>query len=238
MFDVDFLIGADISASSTDGNTANSAVGVGSYNSPQATWLWQAMRAIATVGLQITATAFVATLQFETSIDGIAWVPILGVPVGGGTPVSSTTVAGKWLFPVSGTPYFRVRCSAFTSQTGLHVKICGQPGTNPAAGSAGGSMGAVVITGSPVTDASTTITAGGTAQNLGTTPANGWYVSNPDAAEDLWVSDTTTAAANATGSIRVASNGGWYESPPGAKITHAVSIVGATTGHKFSAKVW
>jgi hypothetical protein len=90
------------------------------------------------------------------------------------------------------------------------------------------------------TDASATIAAGGTAQTLfsGAVPANGWAVYNPDPANDLWVSDTTTAAANGQGAIRVAANGGGYESPPGRKPAGAVSIVGAVTGQKFTASCW
>lgn len=89
-------------------------------------------------------------------------------------------------------------------------------------------------------DGSTTITAGGTAQNLfsGATPTNGFSVGNPDASEDLWVSDSTTAAANGTGSIRVPANGGLYETPVGYKPVGAVSVVGATTGHKITARRW
>ncbi len=86
----------------------------------------------------------------------------------------------------------------------------------------------------------TTITAGGVAQNLfaGVTPTNGWAVYNPDPSEDLWVSDSTTAAPNASGSIRVAANGGGYETPLGYAPVGAVSIYGATTGHKITARKW
>jgi hypothetical protein len=89
-------------------------------------------------------------------------------------------------------------------------------------------------------DGSATITAGGTAQNLfsAATPANGFEIGNPDASEDLWVSDSTTAAANGTGSYRVAANGGTYTTPTGYKPVGAVSIVGATTGHKITARKW
>jgi hypothetical protein len=89
-------------------------------------------------------------------------------------------------------------------------------------------------------DGSTTITTGGTAQNLfsGNTPANGWAVYNPDASEALWVSDSTTAAANAVGSIYIPALGG-YETPHrGYRPLGPVSIVGATTGHKITARRW
>jgi hypothetical protein len=89
-------------------------------------------------------------------------------------------------------------------------------------------------------DGSTTVISGGVAQNLfsGTTPTNGFEICNPDASEDLWVSDSTTAAANNTGSYRVAANGGTYTTPNGYKPIGAVSIIGATTGHKITARRW
>lgn len=91
-----------------------------------------------------------------------------------------------------------------------------------------------------LTNGSSTITAGGTAQDVfaAASVVNGYEIVNPDPTEDLWISDTTTAAANGTGSIRVAANGGAYSSPTGMKPSAAVSIIGATTGHKFTARRW
>ncbi len=89
------------------------------------------------------------------------------------------------------------------------------------------------------TDGSAAIALGGTAQSLfaGTVPANGYSVSNPDAAEELWISDTTVAVANNTGSILVPP-GYEYTSPAGRKPIGAVSVVAATTGHKITASRW
>jgi len=86
-------------------------------------------------------------------------------------------------------------------------------------------------------DGSTTITAGGTAQNLfgGVTP-NKYGIYNPHATQDLWVSDSTTAAPNAAGSIRVPANGGWYETPSWYVPLGAVSIYGAVTGQPVTAR--
>lgn len=94
--------------------------------------------------------------------------------------------------------------------------------------------------GSSASSADTNITSGGTAQSLfsGETPTNGWAIYNPDAANDLLVSDSVTAAANGQGSIKVAANGGGYETPPGYKPSHAVSIIGAVTGQKITACRW
>ena len=89
-------------------------------------------------------------------------------------------------------------------------------------------------------DGSTTITTGGIAQNLfnGIKPANGFAIYNPDASNDLWISDSTTAVANGTGCIRVAANGGGYETPTYVRPVGIVSIVGASTGQKIPAKSW
>ncbi len=89
-------------------------------------------------------------------------------------------------------------------------------------------------------DGSTTITTGGTAQALfsGATPVHGYEVCNPDPSNDLWISDTTTAAANGQGSIRVALNGGCYTTPVGFAPPQAVSIVGPATGQKITARKW
>jgi hypothetical protein len=86
----------------------------------------------------------------------------------------------------------------------------------------------------------TTITTGGVAQNLfsGATPPNGFAIYNPDPVNDLWVSDSTTAAANTAGSIRVAANGGGYESPQRYKPVGAISIVGAVSGQQITARKW
>lgn len=80
------------------------------------------------------------------------------------------------------------------------------------------------------------ITTGGTAQALfgGATPANGFEIANPDASEDLWVSQSTTAAPNGQGSIRIPP-GAAYTTPDWYKPFGAVSVYGATTGHKFTA---
>lgn len=89
-------------------------------------------------------------------------------------------------------------------------------------------------------DGSGTITTGGTAQNLFSARImeNGFSVYNPDPTNDLWISDTTTALANGSGSIRVPANGGWFETPPTYGPAGVVSIVGGVTGQKFTARGW
>ena len=100
-----------------------------------------------------------------------------------------------------------------------------------------GTTNLVTVGGFTGVDGSTTITAGGTAQAL-FTPVNGFEICNPDPSEDLWISDSTTAAANGTGSYRIVANGGIYTTPVGYKPIGQVSIYGATTGHKVTARRW
>src|SRR5690349_10040797 len=89
----------------------------------------------------------------------------------------------------------------------------------------------------PGSDISGTITLGGTAQSLGT-PLHGFLLCNPDPNEVLWFSMSTTAAANGQGSLSLAPMGGLFISPPGLVPFAAISVVAATTGHKFTAVKW
>ncbi len=112
-----------------------------------------------------------------------------------------------------------------------------------------GQLYEVMLIGNPVTglpatsggtDGSTTITLGGTAQQLfaGVAPPNGFEVINSDPVNDLWISDSAVAVANGVGSIRCAANGGGYYTPQGYTPVGPLSIVGAVTGQKFTAKEW
>ena len=83
-----------------------------------------------------------------------------------------------------------------------------------------------------------TVTTGGTAQTLfsGEIPSGGWEVCNSDATNDLWVSDITTAAIAGAGSYRAAASGGCYVTR--GSIYGPISVIGAVTGQKFSARKW
>jgi hypothetical protein len=89
-------------------------------------------------------------------------------------------------------------------------------------------------------DGSTAIVTGTTAQYLfaGQYADNGFAIHNPDATNDLWVSDTTVAAVNGQGSIRVPANGGAYITPYGYRPPGAISIVGPVTAQKITARKW
>lgn len=91
----------------------------------------------------------------------------------------------------------------------------------------------------PAADGSGTIASAATAQTLfgGAIPENGYAIYNPGTA-DLWISDSATAAINGAGSIRIAGNGGGYETPLGYRAGAPLSIIGATAGAPFTARKW
>lgn len=90
------------------------------------------------------------------------------------------------------------------------------------------------------TDGSATVS--GAAANLfaGATVVNGYEICNADASTDVWVSDTTTAAVNGVGSIRVVANGGSYVTPDAMKPGSTVSAITGTVGNsvKITARAW
>lgn len=107
-------------------------------------------------------------------------------------------------------------------------------------------------TGVALTDCSGTITAGTTAQAAIAAFAtiHGFTIANIDTSagsgEPLWISLTTTAAPSTVGSIPLAAptattfanTNSTYTTPVGLGSNHAVSIIGATTGHKFTCFYW
>jgi len=98
-----------------------------------------------------------------------------------------------------------------------------------------------------LTDCSGAITSGATAQNAFTAAAtrHGFTIANIDTSEVLWISFTTTAAASGTGSYPLApatattfTGLSSFTSPIGMGINTALSVIAATTAHKFSCTVW
>jgi hypothetical protein len=97
------------------------------------------------------------------------------------------------------------------------------------------------------TACSGTVTSGGTANNAFTaqTTLHGFTIANIDTTEVLWISFTTTAAASGTDSYPLPAatattfaGFGSFTSPPGFGLNHALSVIAATTGHKFSCTWW
>jgi len=90
-------------------------------------------------------------------------------------------------------------------------------------------------------DGSTTIPAAGSAVLLfgGAKPATGYEICNIDEVQDLWVSDTTTAAAYGLGSLRIGAGGGTYTTPRDYRPLGPVSAFSnKSSGHKVTARAW
>lgn len=97
------------------------------------------------------------------------------------------------------------------------------------------------------TDCSGTITSGGTAQNAfsAQTTLHGFTIVNIDTTEPLWISFTTTAAASGAGSYPLQAatattfaSPGSFTTPMGFASNHALSVIAATTSHKFTCTFW
>ncbi len=97
-----------------------------------------------------------------------------------------------------------------------------------------GTVTAATPTGT-VTDRSGSITTGGTAQQLMAANSSRKYlfIQNVSAA-DLWINFTTTAVADSP-SIKLASGNAFFMESSFVS-TEAISIIGATTGQKWTAK--
>lgn len=96
-------------------------------------------------------------------------------------------------------------------------------------------------------DCSGAITTGGTAQNAFTAAftTRGFTIANIDTTEVMWISFTGTATAGAAGSYPLApatattfAGLSTYSSPSGFRMATALSVVAATTGHKFTCTRW
>jgi hypothetical protein len=149
------------------------------------------------------------------------------------TPVSTVTATAgaspvnSYLYGFDGTNWDRLRVDS-----NFNLKTVGAVNQTPTA-------------------CSGTITAGGTAQNIIAANAaiHGFIVANIDpttgSGEPLWISFTTTAAASGTDSYPMAAPTATtfaglssFTTPAGFGSNHAVSLIGATTGHKFSCTYW
>lgn len=94
--------------------------------------------------------------------------------------------------------------------------------------------------GNPVSQDNGTVDTASVALFKGQQPNNGYTVQNPDASNDLWIGEGIPAVVNGVGCVRVAANGGGYESPAhhAYKPNGAINIIGTATGSKYTARSW
>jgi hypothetical protein len=202
---------------------------------------------------QLTAGSAIAG---KVGIDQTTAGTTNGVAVVGVNAATALAGAGA-----TGTGSLRVTAAQDTTTiAGSAPGTAGTPSTNVVS-IQGVSSGTVVPVSGTVTnnnavnvtptDCSGTITTGGTAQNAFTaqTTLHGFTIANIDATtgsgEVLNISFTTTAAAATAGSYPLAAptattlaNLSSFTAPPGFGLNHALSVIAATTGHKYSCTWW
>jgi hypothetical protein len=87
-------------------------------NTGQAGCIVLSASSFASGGIQVSGT-WVATLQFEASIDGTNFQAITATPTNSTTTATSTTSNGVWSASVAGMKFLRVRASAYVSGTAV-----------------------------------------------------------------------------------------------------------------------
>jgi hypothetical protein len=205
------------------------------------------------IGTQGTATNI-------TAVGGNAvttTIPVSGTftPSGNQTVVQPTaanlnaTVVGTGTFATQSvvTQPTAANLNATVVGTGtLAVQVTSAPSTavTNAGTFATQTTGATNVT---LTDCSGTIATGNTAQNAFAANGgrHGFTIANIDTTEVMWISFTGTAAASGTASYPLApatattfAGLNSFTSPLGMGINTALSVIAATTAHKFSCTVW
>lgn len=182
-------------------------------------------------GSALPAGASTSALQSSTqSAAGAQPAAVTGVQgVTGGTPIGTSTTNGA--VEAGGNLATLV---ARTPTPGQKTSALSTPVVLPS------DQGPLVVSGYAGSAGDASIATGGTAQTLfgGATPVNGWAIDNPNVSDDLWCSDSTTAAINGQGSYRIAANGGGHETPQLYKPVGPLSCVGPVTGDKITARRW
>jgi hypothetical protein len=72
----------------------------------------------------------------------------------------------------------------------------------------------------------------------GATPGEGYEISNPHPSDELWISDSTTAAPGKAGCYRVPPGGGTYVTPEEYRPLGPVSVYWTLPGHRVTARGW
>lgn len=229
---VDSATTSTASSPVVNGQPINSITGAPTANS----FLTTAINGFELARTQITGV-WTGTLTFEISIDGGTTYQSAASHVSGTTIESATAVAnGQFITLVAGATHFRVRATAAMTGTATVKTTYGTSG-----GIIKANGGVVNMQSPPSLNLSSgpsgSITAGNTAQNAAAANTNrrGFALQNLSSG-DLWFSSLATAVLDQP-SLKLAA-GAYYETPPGAAGVGAISIIGATTGQKYSGREW
>lgn len=127
------------------------------------------------------------------------------------------------------------------------VNLSQVAGTNTVTGGLAGSLGIGGVPNITPSDCSGAIATGGTAQNALATSSTrrGATIANLDTTEPMWISFTGTAVAGAVGSYPLSAPTATtfaglssYTTPLGFGFNTALSVIAATSTHKFSCTAW
>lgn len=192
---------------------------------------------LASVGFQVSGT-FTATVTFEATINGADWFSLRAKNVATGAVAATATAAGGYVADCAGLALVRARVT-WTSGTSVTITAY--------AGPEGAGADDVTLavpsdqTALPTrpdrgtyTERSTTIASGGAAQEAmaANTSRKAFFLQNISSG-DLWFSFVETAAVDSAGSVKLAPGASAFSSG-GLVSTQAMSIIGATTGQKFT----
>lgn len=229
---VDSATTSTASSPVVNGQPINSITGAPTANS----FLTTAINGFELARTQITGV-WTGTLTFEVSTDGGTTYQASASHVSGTTIESATAVAnGQFITLVAAATHFRVRATAAMTGTATVKTTYGTSG-----GIIKANGGLVNVMSPPSLNLASTpsgsITAGNTAQNAAAANTNrrGFALQNLSSG-DLWFSSLATAVQDQP-SLKLAA-GAYYETPPGAAGVGAISIIGATTGQKYSGREW
>jgi len=200
-----------------------------------------------TTGLVVASCGTVVT-AFKAGNPGPFTVDVNGnlCQTGGGGGGSVTQGTTPWVDNIS--QFGGTNVSTGTGVGGAGIpRVTVSSDSFPASQAVTGSVTANGAANVTATDCSGTVTSGGTAQNAFTaqTTLHGFTIANIDTTEPLWISFTTTAAVSGSSSYPLPAatattfaGFGSFTSPPGFGLNHALSVIAATTGHKFTCTSW
>lgn len=161
--------------------------------------------------------------------DGVSKIK-LGI---GSKAVSGLTALGAWQGVAT-----HIDGATFAASDGV-IALAGVEGTTVRkilVDSSGHLLVAITSGGGALTNISGSIAAGATAQTISAaTPARRYFfIQNLDASEDLWINFGTAAVADQP-SIKIEA-GGSFSMEDSFVSTQLISVIAATTGHKYTAK--
>ena len=142
---------------------------------------------------------FVATLQFQGTIDGTTWISLNGIPYGSAQNVAlvaSSTTAGAWLVQCSGCTQVRVTSSAYTSGT-VTVNLRSTSATGWAYSAPVGATNSVAIASGTVTTVAT-VTTCATVTTVGSVTSDNLASATTADVASAAITTTTTSANVAT----------------------------------------